>query len=136
MSVPNEEMIASLRKAYEAFNSEDFDSAIKLMHPEIEFVRPGGQTSVQGVQGLRAWMEPDAFEKQIVDPVDFSVEGQKVLVRQQGRVRGAASGIEMEIESWAVWTFDEQGLAKRLEFYLHHEEVAARKAAGLSSEPG
>jgi hypothetical protein len=81
-------------------------------------------------------MEPDAFEKQVVDPVDFSVEGPRVLVRQHGRVRGAGSGIEMEIESWAVWTFDDQGLAKRLEFYLHHEETAARKAAGLSNQSG
>jgi len=124
-------MIASLRTAYEAFNREDFDSAIQMMHPEIEFLRPGGQAPVRGADGLRAWMEPDAFEKQSVEPLEFKVEGAKVLVHQHSKARGTGSGIEMDIESWAVWTFDDEGLATRLEFYLHHEEAQARKAAGL-----
>jgi ketosteroid isomerase-like protein len=125
-------MIAKLRNAYEAFNREDFDSAVEMAHPEIEFARPGGQASVRGVRGLRAWMEPDAFEKQTIDPLEFSVAGTRVLVRQHAQIRGAGSGIEVEIESWCVWTFNDEGLATRLEFFLHHQEAEALKAAGLS----
>ncbi len=131
MAGRDQENIANLRRIYEAFNREDFDAAIEIAHPEMEFVRPGGQSSVKGTEAMRAWMEPDAFESQTVEPLEFTVEGDKVLVRQHARARGAGSGIEIDIDSWAVWTLDETGLATRLEFYLHHQEAEAREAAGL-----
>jgi ketosteroid isomerase-like protein len=132
MAPPDEQKIADLRRAYEAFNRGEFDAAMEFAHPEIEFVRPGGQSSLRGMEAFRAWMEPDAFEEQTVEPLEFTVEGDKVLVRQHARARGAGSGIDMDIESWAVWTFDEAGLARRLEFYLQHQEADALRAAGLS----
>ncbi len=45
--------------------------------------------------------------------------------------QGAASGIEMDVRTWSVWTF-EGGLIARIEIYLDHEEERAREAAGLS----
>jgi ketosteroid isomerase-like protein len=131
MSERDQEIITRLRRSYEAFNRGDFDAASELAHPKIEFVRPGGQSSLRGAEALRAWMEPDAFEEQVVEPLEFTVEGDKVLVRQHARARGAGSGIEMGLDSWAVWTVDDDGLMTRLEFYLHHQETEARKAAGL-----
>jgi len=132
MADRDEEIIAGLRRIYEAFNRGDFDAAAEIAHPDIEFVRPGGQSSVRGVAALRAWMEPDAFEEQRVEPLDFRVRGHKVLVRQHAQARGAGSDIELDIGSWAVWTLDDEGLVMRLEFYLHHQEAEALKAAGLS----
>jgi len=131
MAKRDQEIISSLRGVYEAFNRADFDAAMEIAHPEMEFVRPGGQSSVRGAEEMRAWMEPDAFEEQVVEPLEFTVEGEKVLVHQHTRARGAGSGIEMEIDSWAVWTLDETGLATRLEFYLNHQEAEALEAAGL-----
>ena len=131
MEEHDQEIIASLRGVYEAFNREDFDAAMEIAHPEMEFIRPGGQSSVRGTKAMRAWMEPDAFEEQVVEPLEFTVEGDKVLVRQHARARGAGSGIEMEIDSWAVWTLDETGLATRLEFYLNHQKAEALEADGL-----
>ncbi len=46
--------------------------------------------------------------------------------------QGAASGIEMDVRTWSVWTFDEDGLIARIEIDLDHEEERAREAAGLS----
>ena len=46
--------------------------------------------------------------------------------------RGAASGIELDVLTWSVWSFDEDGLITRIEIYLDHEEDRARKAAGLT----
>jgi ketosteroid isomerase-like protein len=132
MADRDEEIIAGLRRIYEAFNRGDFDAAAEIAQPDIEFVRPGGQSSVRGVAALRAWMEPDAFEEQRVEPLDFRVRGNKVLVRQHARARGAGSGIELDIGSWAVWTLDDEGLVMRLEFYLHHQGAEALEAAGLS----
>jgi len=54
------------------------------------------------------------------------------LVRQNTRARGASTGIELDADNWAVWTFDEDGLATRLQGFLIHEESEALEAAGLS----
>jgi ketosteroid isomerase-like protein len=128
MSIPEEDLIERLRRVYERFNAEDFDAAIEMAHPDIVFARPGGQSEVRGVDALRAWMEPDAFESQVVEPEAFEADGNRVLVRQRTTARGAGSGIEMEIESWTLWTFDDDGKATRMQFFLPNEEDEARRA--------
>jgi ketosteroid isomerase-like protein len=128
MSIPEEDLIELLRRVYARFNAEDFDAAIEMAHPDIVFARPGGQSEVRGVDALRAWMEPDAFESQVVEPEAFEADGNRVLVRQRTTARGAGSGIEMEIESWTLWTFDDDGKATRMQFFLPNEEDEARLA--------
>ena len=125
-------MIDALRRTYEAFNRGDFDAAVAIAHPEIEFVPVGGQASLRGAEAVRAWMEPDAFEEQRIEPLDFRVEGKKVLVRQHAQARGAGSGINLDLEIWTVWTFDDDLLVTRVESYLPHQESEALEAAGLS----
>ena len=125
-------MIDALRRAHEAFNRGDFDTAVEFAHPEVEFVPVGGQASLRGVAALRAWMEPDAFEDQRVEPLDFRVEGKKVLVRQHAQARGAGSGIDLDLKMWTVYTFDDDLLVTRVEAFLPHEESEALEAAGLS----
>jgi ketosteroid isomerase-like protein len=125
-------MIDALRRTFEAFNRGDFDAAVASAHPEIEFAPPGGQASLRGAEALRAWMEPDAFEEQRIEPLDFWVQGNKVLVRQHTQARGAGSGIELDIEIWTVFTFDDDLLATRMESYLPHQESEALAAAGLA----
>ena len=132
MSGRDQEIVASLRRTYEAFSRGDFDAAIAVAHPEIEFVPTGGQSSLRGAEAVRAWMEPDAFEEQQIEPLEFSVQGNKVLVRQHTRARGAGSGIELDMEIWAVWTLNDGGRVTRLESYLPHQEAEALEAAGLS----
>jgi ketosteroid isomerase-like protein len=131
MADRDEEIVASLRRIYEAFNRGDFDAAIALMHPEMEYVPPGGQSSLRGAEAVRAWMEPDAFEENQVEPLEFSIHDNKVLVRQHARARGAGSGIALDMEIWGVWTLNDDGLATRFEVYLPHQEAEALEAAGL-----
>ena len=126
------ENVEQLRRAYEAFSRGDFNAAIEVAHPEIEFVRAGGQAPVRGADAFRAWMEPDAIVDARIEPLEFRTNGSKVLVRQFNRARGAASGIELEQETWAVWTLDENGLATRVEGFLAHQRHEALEAAGLS----
>jgi len=130
MSIPNEEMIERVRRTCDAFNRGDFDAAMEGAHPEVVFVRVGVQSDLKGAEAVRAWMEPDAFESQAVEPFEFRVAGNKVLVRHRAAMRGAGSGIEIEIDSWAVWTFDEDGRVTRIETFLHHEEAEALSALG------
>src|SRR4051812_32961126 len=124
-------MIDALRRTYEAFNRGDFDAALASAHPEIEFVPPGGQASLKGAEALRAWMEPDAFDEQRIEPLDFRVQRNKVLVRQRTQARGAGSGINLDLEVWTVWTLDDDLLVTRAETYLPHQESEALEAAGL-----
>ncbi len=126
------ENVEVIRRAYEAFNRGDFDAAMEIVHPEVEFARPGGQSSLRGADALRAWMEPDAFEKQVIEPLDFTVKRNKVLVHQHGWQRGAGSGIEIDGRAWVVWTLNDEGLVTRIEAFLDHQEAEALKAAGLS----
>jgi ketosteroid isomerase-like protein len=124
-------MIDALRRTYEAFNRGDFDTAVQLAHPEVEMVPVGGQASLRGAAAVRAWMEPDAFEEQRIKPLDFRVEGNKVLARQHTQARGVGSGINLDQEIWTVWTFDDDLLVTRMESFLPHEESEALNAAGL-----
>ncbi|MFL5824938.1 MAG: nuclear transport factor 2 family protein [Thermoleophilaceae bacterium] len=132
MAEPDSRVLA-LERGYEAFSRGDLDQATVAFHPDIEVVRAGGQPPIKGLDRVRAWLEPDAFEQQLLEPVDFQVAGDRVLVRLNVRARGAGSGIELELDMWSVWTFDADGLATRVEIFLIHEEADALEAAGLAS---
>ncbi len=127
----HDEGVANVRRSYEALSRGDFDAAVEIAHPDIEFVSPNGLTKLRGADKLRAWMEPDAFESASYEPLEFTVKDNSVLVRQRVRGRGAESGIELDIVSWAVWTLNEDGQAIRVIAFLDTQEAAARKAAGL-----
>ena len=128
----DEEMIAALRRFLDTFNRGDVEAVVQLVRPDIEFVRAGGQSSVKGVAALRDWMEPDAFEEQRIEPLDFRVKGDKVLVRAHVTGRGAGSGIEIDVVACGVYTLDDHGLAKAVQLFLPHQEAEALEAAGLS----
>jgi SnoaL-like domain len=114
------------------FNRGDFEAVARTLHPNIELIRAGGQSPVRGVTALRAWMEPDAFENQRFEPLDFAVNGNKVLVRTRITGRGAGSGVELDFTASGVWTLGDDGLVTRLEAFLPHQDAEALEAAGLS----
>jgi ketosteroid isomerase-like protein len=128
MAIPEERMLQILRETYEAFNRRDFDVTVERAHPEIVFVRPGLERELVGAEALRAWMEPDAFERQHFEPIEFRVAGNRVLVHQDMTARGAGSGIEIEIKTITVWTFDDDGRVTRIENYFEHEGAEALSA--------
>jgi ketosteroid isomerase-like protein len=127
----DEEMIAVRRRFHEAFNRGDVEAVVQMAHPDFELVRAGGQSSIKGVAALREWMEPDAFEEQRVEPLDFRVKGDKVLERAHATGRGAGSGIEVDVVGCIVWTLDDHGLVKEAQLFPPHEEAEALEAAGL-----
>jgi ketosteroid isomerase-like protein len=127
----SQENVEIVRRTFKAFNRGDFEAVAQCLHPDVEFFRAGGQSPVRGATALRAWMEPEVFEEQRFEPLDFTVNGNKVLVHSRITGRGAGSGIELDFTGWGVWTFDEEGLVTRLEAYLPHQNGEAREAAGL-----
>lgn len=128
MGLTEEQMIELLRRNNDALNRGEFDTAIELAAPDIVYVRPGGLPELRGAEAVRAWMEPDAFDSQEVELLAFETVGQRVLTRQITRARGAGSGIEMEIESFAVWAFNEDGKVSWVEAFTLDDEQAARRA--------
>ena len=136
MPLDEQAAIARVRKLMDAYSRQDFDAAAELADPDIEIMRTGGNPPVKGLDAARSWMAPDAFEFLITEPLEFEVAGDRVLVRQHNRLRGAGSGIEHEFDSWTVWTLAESGLVSRCELFLDHEEAEARRAAGLAEAGG
>ena len=131
MSELTAEHVEQLRRGYADFSRGDFDAALaEGVHPDVEFVPPSASEPIRGVERVRAWMEPDAFASQVAEPEEFRVSGNKILVSQRTRLRGAGSGIEVEARQWTLWTY-EDGLIKRIEVFLPHQEAEALRAAGL-----
>jgi ketosteroid isomerase-like protein len=133
----SQENLETARRWLEAISggSEDFDGALGLVHRDIVLVPPGDQPPYRGADSLRRWMEPDAFQEQVVKAFDpVAITERTILGRQHITARGMASGIELDTVTWSVWTFDEDGLITRIEIYLDHEKGRALKAAGLSEK--
>ena len=125
MALTAEQMIERLRRNFELFNRGDFDVLIEVADPDIVLVRAGGQPELRGPEALRAWLEPDAFESQVLEPTEFRVAGNRVLMHVEAAMRGAGSGIEMKGEAWSIWTFGDDGKVTRIENFLAHEEAKA-----------
>jgi ketosteroid isomerase-like protein len=132
MSEENVEIAANVRRGYQAYSRGDFDTVMEWIHPEIELLPAGGQPPIRGAAAYRAWLEPDAFEYQLLEPLEIRLNGNKALVHVRSTIRGAGSGIEAEFFSWAVLTVDDEDRARRIEIYLDHEKAQALEAAGLS----
>ena len=124
-------LITRLRRAYDAFSRGDFDTAVEFVDSDIEAVTTG-LTTLRGVDEFRAWMEPESLEDRFMEPEHFEVAGNRVLVRVLSRARGVRSRIDIEAHHWALWTFNEAGLATRMVAFPDGAEAKAREAAGLS----
>jgi ketosteroid isomerase-like protein len=132
MSNGDPEIVAMVRRTFDAYSRGDFKAAMENAHPDIELVPAGGQPPIRGAARVRAWMDPDAFESQVVEPLDIRIAGNKVLIQQHNTIRGAGSGIDLDLIMWGVWTLDADGRTTRIEVYLEHQEAEALEAAGLT----
>jgi ketosteroid isomerase-like protein len=132
-SDPDADIVEKVRAGFAAFNRGDYDEAVAMLHPDVEYVPVGGQAPLRGRDALRAWMEPSAWDQQFIEPLEIVVAGTKVLMRSRTKARGAGSGIEMEVEVWSVMTVDDDLLVTRMETFLPHEEELARSIAGLGA---
>jgi ketosteroid isomerase-like protein len=126
------EIARRLHAGFEAFNRGDYDAAAAMMHEDVEYAPVGGQAPIRGRDALRAWMEPSAWDRQAIEPLEITVVGNRILMQSRTSARGAGSGIEMQIESWVVLTIDDDLLVTRIETFFPHEEAEAREAAAVA----
>ena len=120
--------IATLQRGYELYNNEDFDALVELLARDIVIERMGGAPPLVGRDALKRFAEPDAFEWQRMEPMEFRENGDRIFVRVRFRARGRGSSIEVEQPGYHVWTLRDGVFAHVL---TTMDEAEALAAAGL-----
>ena len=119
-----------VRRAHEAWNRDDLDAALSLIHPEAEWevgspdLFPGLETAYHGHAGVREWWkavkEPfEYFESYIERTVEA---GNKVVTVVRFEAAGKASGAKVEWTIANVWEV-EHGLIVKFVGYRSLEEA-------------
>lgn len=120
--------IERMWRGIELFNAGQFDGLREFISPDVVVERVGGLPSVHGWDAFRAMQEPDAFAWQKLHPVEWTVIGDRVLLKVRIISRGAGSGVELEVDGWMVWTVADHLVIRIASFT---EEAEARAAAWL-----
>ena len=134
----SEETVEIVRDIYEAVARRDTETVLGLYDPDVEwdFSRSSyknvtGRDRYQGHEGLREWWQDwgemwAAYEDRLTDLIEA---GDHVISVVQSRGRGRASGAQVELEQYGVWTL-RRGKVTRVAWFTSRDE--ALEAAGLS----
>jgi ketosteroid isomerase-like protein len=130
-SSPN---VALLQEIYARFWRGDWDAAVALLDPEIEWIMPPDGIPPDRVNRGRAAVL-EVFRDFFEDLESFTghaelmdLEGDRVLADGHMKGRGKSSGAEVEMSFTQLWEFRD-GTPVRQEFFLTRED--ALKAAGF-----
>jgi ketosteroid isomerase-like protein len=126
--------VEAVRRSLEAVTRRDYHAALAPMDEDVvwdDSFSPGGGVH-RGWDGVRAatasffgsW-EPGTYDLAIEEYVDA---GDAVLVRAVQSGRGRASGVDVRMDHFQVWTFRD---GKAVEIRLFHDAAMALTAAGL-----
>jgi ketosteroid isomerase-like protein len=137
MGPVSRENVELVRRVYEAHERGDFATVFAAYDPAIEWdVRrmPAVDAPLEGVHvghdGVRTfwrgWLA--AWETTSFEYEEFIDAGERVIVPQRQRMRGRASGVEVDVRSTQVWTV-RRGKLVRMEFFRTRAE--ALQAVGL-----
>jgi ketosteroid isomerase-like protein len=130
------ERVGVVREWVEAFNRRDFESVVETLHPEVELrewpAAPGART-YHGPDGARravdSWFEVwEWMQLEIKDIVDLD---ERVLITLHQRAKGKGSTIEVEIDTFNVYTVRD-GKVIRIELFTERDPAVA--AAGLTPD--
>jgi ketosteroid isomerase-like protein len=134
----SQEHVETVRRAHEAWETDDLDGFLSEMHPDVEWhpsLEPaleGRATTYNGHEGVRrAWAEyrGEAFGRLAARVEEIRDLGESVLVLGRFAVTGRTTGIELDSEIGQLATFRDGKIAT-VHDYLSHRE--ALEAAGLS----
>lgn len=123
----------TLARGYESWNRRDIEGGLALLDPEIEWHPPAESPFAgpyKGIAAVRRFFESmlEIFDEFRREPLDFVEDGDRVMVPVKSYVRGAGSGVGVEVSLIDVWQLRE-GLAVRYEVYP--DTPGARAAVGL-----
>jgi ketosteroid isomerase-like protein len=130
--VPEEQItdadIERMKAGFALFNAGEFDALRDFIADDVLIERTGNLEPLRGWEAFRAMQEPDAFEWQTMEPLEWSVNGNLALLHVRIRSKGAMSGLILEQEGWMVWRVADHVVVHIQAFT---EEQPARNAAGL-----
>jgi ketosteroid isomerase-like protein len=119
------EQKAAVRRFVEAFNRRDFDVLVADTNADLvihEWPAAPGAQSYHGPDGLRkaldSWFE--SWEWMEVELHDMEEAGDRVMAVFHQRAQGKGSAVEVEIDSFNVWLF-EDGIIKEISLFTERE---------------
>jgi ketosteroid isomerase-like protein len=117
----------------EAFNGGDHERLISLLTEDVEWKRVDGLPDegggmLHGRDEVRAFLEPEVFDRARFEVVEWVEEDDTALVHGIFHARGAGSGIELTTHSYVVYSLRD-GLACRVESWRRRED--AERSSGL-----
>jgi uncharacterized protein len=132
---PTDENLDTVREVYRAWGGPGgLADSLHLFHEDVEYVNPenaidaGTRWGHEGIQQVTRSLE-SAFSEYVHVLHELVEAGDKVLAHTTFKARGRDSGAWVEVPEQHVWTLRD-GKIVRLAWF--HDEVAARRAAGLS----
>lgn len=123
-----------VRRAYDTWNRDDFDSARLMMHPEVEWYSSGAFPGLPDVsrgpdEVHRWWMAlKEPWERFTIHVEGLWEEGPRAVSAVRFEAVGRESGVGVELQFANTWEF-ENDLIRCFRSYVSLD--AARAAAGL-----
>jgi ketosteroid isomerase-like protein len=133
----SEENVEIVRQVYDAGARRDATAVLSFYHAEVEWDisrSPArelmGRRVYRGHEGLRGFFREwyEAWETVTPDLEELIDAGEHAISVETTRGRGRASGVEVELSHYAVWTVRE-GKIVRVVWFATRDE--ALEAAGL-----
>ena len=125
------------RRAWEAFNRQDYEALLELVHPDMEWRPAQGPGGIEGQvylgrDGYRKWLYedlPEVWENFHAEELEFADTGDgRVMISGYIAGKGRGSGAEIRVPfSQLGWARD--GLIVRIDGFLTRD--GAREAAGV-----
>jgi ketosteroid isomerase-like protein len=126
----SQENVDAIRGLFAALESQDWEAALGLFDPEVEWSPTEG--TFRGPEGvlksLAEWLAP--WEEHHIEAEEFAEAGDEVLavVRLSGRVAG--SGTRIDQRFFQVYALRDGKIVRMLEFLRRAEALEAAAAAG------
>jgi ketosteroid isomerase-like protein len=129
----SQENVEIARRSVEAFARGDYEKALQVLDPEVEFdlrhIPDGsvyhGHAGVR--EAFRIWL--GTWEDYRLDVSEFIDAGDEVVVCVRDYGRGKGSGLALDRPSFSIWKLTD-GLVVRIRF--RGTKAEALEAAGLS----
>ena len=129
----SQENVDRVRDFIDAYNRRDFDAAIELFDPEIDWVLPAHQRadSGRGPDHVIRFFEgiDETFDELQLLPQEFVDGGDRVATRLRHYAHGKGSGMVLDEELYHQVTTFRGGRIVRIEYFTDWN--AALEAAGL-----
>jgi ketosteroid isomerase-like protein len=128
----SQENVEVVRRGVEAYASLDVEAMLKVADPEIVWKQAEEPSAVQGYEGVARAMVRwnEMWEEPHIDAEEYLDGGDRIVVVIRHRGRGRASGVEVDMASYHVFTV-RAGRIVSMHEYGPGKRAEALEAAGL-----